>query len=157
MEHLLNIDDSQTSERFKHLRNEILNQLLEKLNLLDKLELEMHIKTSPNLTGVDIMDLWKDYDNRCQQIIESISLNHVKSNMRSYGEPPKYVYFNKQSTKVFFVMKSENKAIIETEYELGLGLKRKEQFTLKKDLNIWKIETKKCSFTKQNKWMVDEV
>lgn len=52
-------------------------------------------------------------------------------------------------------MKSDNRAVIETHFEVGV--QKKEQFVIKKIDEIWKIESKKYSFPDETTWYKDEL
>jgi hypothetical protein len=153
----LNIDMSQTSEKFQHINKEILIVLIEKMEKLDKLELEMFEKTSPSEIGFDLRELWKTYGQSCEEIIAPIRIKPNTNNLRSYGKPLKYEYLSNTSTKIEFIMKSAKLAVIEFHFEAIPGSYKYEQFTFKNIENEWKIDSKKCCFSKKSKWMIDEI
>ena len=159
----LNIDTSQTKNEFKNFANEIVEFLVSKLRMLDKIESEIHARyrvlvkkrNIPNQTHPEEKDLWKEYAQRCEEIISPFSVEKYNGSARTFGEPTKYKYFTDPKTKIFFIMKSENRAVVETEFEEGI--KKKEQFILKKDEKGWKIDTKKYSFPDEVTWWKDEI
>ena len=159
----LEIDKSQTPEKFQYLADEIIDFLRDKLQMLDKLENEVFKRqqileskrTSPNLTHPDERALWTEYKNRCEEIIRPISSEPYNGNSRTLSKPAKYEYLTYPNTKIFFIMKSANRAVVELHFEDGI--QKKEQFVLKKDGNEWKIETKKYGFPDENTWWKDEI
>lgn len=158
----LNIDLSLTSEKFQHLAHEILGFLIGKLLLMDALEQEIYDRyqvleekrASPNQAHPDEEDLWDEYAQRCKEIIAPISTKRYNDS-RSFGKPTAYEYLGYPSTKISLIMKSENRAVVETYFEHGIA--KKEQFVLKKDNTGWKIDTKKYGFPDEKKWWKDEI
>lgn len=158
----LNIDLSQTPEKFQDLGHEILDFLIGKLLLIDALEQEIYDRyqvleekrASPNQTHPDEEDLWDEYAQRCKEIIAPISIK-TYNDSRSFGKPTAYKYLSYPDTKISLIMKSENRAVVETYFEHGIA--KKEQFVLKKDNNSWKIDTKKYGFPDEGKWWKDEI
>ncbi len=158
----LNIDLSQTSEKFQHLAHEILEFLIGKLLLIDALEQEIYDhyqvleekRVSPNQTHPDEEDLWDEYAHRCKEIIAPISTKRYNDS-RSFGKPTAYEYLGYPTTKISLIMKSENRAVVETYFEYGIA--KKEQFIVKNDNNGWKIDSKKYGYPNENKWWKDEI
>lgn len=159
----LNIDISQTSEKFQYMATEIVDFLLSNLQKLDKIEDEIFKRyealkakrTSPNQVHSDEESLWAEYAQRCEKIIRSIGMENYDGSSRTFENPTKYHYFNDPQTKITFIMKSENRAVVETEFEAGI--RKKEKFTLKKEESSWKIDTKKYGFPDEDKWSIDEI
>jgi indole-3-glycerol phosphate synthase len=91
----LNIDLSQTPEKFEDLGHEILDFLIGKLLLIDALEQEIYDRyqvleekrASPNQTHPDEEDLWDEYAQRCKEIIAPISIK-TYNDSRSFGNQP---------------------------------------------------------------------
>lgn len=158
----LNIDVSQTPEKFQQLANELLDFLINKLLLIDALEQEMYERyevleakrTSPNQTHPNEEDLWDEYAQRCKEIIAPISTKPY-NNSRSFGKPTAYEYLSYPNTKISLIMKSENRAVVETFFEDAIA--KKEQFVLKKDSTGWKIDSKKYGYPDEDKWWKDEI
>jgi hypothetical protein len=158
----LNIDASQTPEKFRYLTNEVLEFLVGKLLIIDQLEQEIYeryeviqtLRTSPNQAHPGEKGLWEEYAQRCKAIIAPISIKPYNDS-RSLGKPTAYEYLNYPDTKIIFIMKSANRAVIETQYEYGIG--KKEKFVLKKDENGWKIDTKKYGFSGEDTWWKDNL
>lgn len=156
----LNIDTSQTPEKFLYLTDEILNFLTDKLQALNKLEEEIFKRSSllkdpknPNQLQPGEKDLWAEYSLRYKEIVEPISLKQTKEGRSSFGKPTKYEYLSYPNTKITFIMKSATRAVIEMLFENGVEMK--EQFVLKKVDDNWKIDTKKYSFPDENTWWKD--
>lgn len=158
----LNIDVSQTPEKFQQLANELLDFLIGKLLVIDALEQEIYERyqileakrISPNQTHPDEEDLWDEYAQRCKEIIAPISTKPYNDS-RSFGKPTAYEYLSYPNTKISLIMKSENRAVVETFFEDAIA--KKEQFVLKKDNNGWKIDTKKYGYPDEDKWWKDEI
>jgi hypothetical protein len=159
----LNIDLSQTPEKFQHLADEILAFLIDKLRELHALEQEIFERyevakgkrTESHQTQPEEEELWAEYARRSEEIIVPISLKPYKGNSRSFGKPSKYEYLNYADTKIIFSMKSANRVVVETEF--GYGIQKKEQFILKKGKEGWKIDAKKYSFADGDTWWKCEV
>ena len=157
-----NIDVSQTPEKFQQLANELLDFLIGKLLVIDALEQEIYDRyqileekrISPNQTHPDEEDLWDEYAQRCKEIIAPISTKPYNDS-RSFGKPTAYEYLSYPNTKISLIMKSENRAVVETFFEDAIA--KKEQFVLKKDNTGWKIDTKKYGYSDEDKWWKDEI
>lgn len=154
----LNIDTSQTSERFLYLTDEILSFLIDKLQALDKLEQEIFeryevLKTKrivPNEICSWEDELWIEYAWRSEEIISPISWKPHKVDFRPIGKPTMYEYLSYPDTKICFKMRSLHRAVIEIQFEYGI--REKHQFVLRKNENGWKIDTKKYSFPNEDIW-----
>ena len=156
----INIDTSQTSEKFLHLTDEILIFLTDKLQELHTLEQEIFERSAalknpeePNQVQPGEMELWAEYKLRRKQITDPISVKPSEEGSNSFGKPTKYEYLTYPDTKFIFIMKSDNRVVIETYYEYGM--ESKEQFVLKKDEEGWKVFTKKYGFPNNNTWYKD--
>lgn len=121
------------------------------LNSLNTLEQEIYERYKE---GFDEDSLWDEYAQACNDIIEPISVKPY-TDTRSFGEPTKYEYLNNPATEVTVIIKSENRAVIETCFEHGIM--KKNQFILKKVDNEWKIDSVKYGFPEESKWMKDEI
>ena len=158
----LTIDTSQTPEKFWHLKDEIVGFLLDKLQEINTLEQEIFKRSEklknpdePNQVQPGEDELWEEYASRCKEILVQICLNPSEDGSRSFGKPAKYDYLSYPDTKFTFIMKSANRAVIETLYVYGI--ERKEQFVLKKDKENWKIDTKKYGFPDEDTWYKDDL
>ena len=158
----LNIDTSQTSEKFLHLTDEILDFLINILLEINTLEQEIFERSSslknpkePNQLQPGEKELWAEYKKRRKEITNPISLNHSDEGSRSFGKPTKYEYLNYPDTQIYFIMKSANRAVVEIIYESGM--KKKDQFVLKRDAENWKLDTKKYGFPNDSTWYKDEL
>jgi hypothetical protein len=157
----MNIDVSQTPEKFQHLTSEILGFLIDKLEALNKLEQEIfeRSRTLKNPAALHQLqpgekELWTEYKFRYKEITNPITLKPAGGG-GSFGKPAKYDYLNYPDTKIIFIMKSTDRVVVETQFEYGI--KKKEQFVLRKKNDGWKIDTKKYGFLSENKWMTDEL
>ena len=155
----MNVDASQTLEKFLHLKDEILGFLIDKLEALNKLEQEIFERSlalknpeAPHQLQPGEKELWTEYKLRYKEITTPISLKPPEGD-GSFGKPTKYEYLSYPDTKILFIMRSPDRAVVETQYEYGL--KKKEQFVLKKKGDSWKIDTKKYGFQNEDKWMKD--
>lgn len=156
-----NIDTSQTSEKFLHLANEILEFLITKLQEINSLEQEIYERRESlkkqdesNQFQPEEEELWAEYKKRRSEITNPISLNQFDTSVSSIGKPTKYEYLEYPDTQIYFIMKSENRAVVEIFYEYGI--KQKDQFVLKKEGDNWKIDTKKYGFSGKT-WNKDEL
>ena len=159
---MINIDASETLEKFLHHAKEIIDLLIGKLLELHKLEQEIFDRSQalknpnePNQVQPGENELWEEYIYRRRLITGPICLNPHEGSSCSFGKPTKYVYLTYPGTKIKFVMKSANRAVVEAQYEYGI--KKKEQFVLKKDKDGWKIVTKKYGFQNDAGWFKDEL
>lgn len=158
----LNIDASQTPEKFLHLKDEVVEFLVDKLQEINMLEQEVFKRSEklknpnePNQVQSGEDELWTEYASRYREILVQICLNPSEGGSRSFGKPAKYDYLSYPDTKITFIMKSANRAVVETEYAYGIA--QKEQFVLKKDIDNWKIDTKKYGFLDEDTWYKDEL
>lgn len=157
------IDSSQTPEKFQNFQSEAFHFLLPNLQKLDELEREINERydalqakrSSSNQVHPGEDDLWDEYAKRCRDIIEPISAKPYEENSRNFGKPTAYEYVTHPNTKFFFIMKSANRAVIETHFEQGV--QKKEQFVLKLDENGWKFDAKKYGFIDEATWHKDEL
>lgn len=159
----MNIDTSQTPEKFQSQAGAVIDFLLEQLKALDQLEQEIHdryeLLTSQrevaNQTHPDEEGLWEEYAERSTAIISPISTKPYTDNSRSFGQPTKYAYLAYPDTRILFLMKSANRAVVEMQYEYGIT--RKEQFVLKLENNTWKIDAKKYGYPDEDSWYKDDL
>lgn len=158
----LNIDTSQTPEKFLYLKDEIIAFLIDSLQKINKLEQEVFRRSQklknpnePNQVQPGEDELWNEYASRYKEILDQIGLNVSLGGSRSFGKPANYDYLSDPDTKFFFIMKSANRSVIETTYENGIT--KKEQFVVKKEKEKWKIESKKYGFSGENTWYKDEL
>ena len=158
----LNIDTSQTPEKFRHMTDEILEFLISKLQEINSLEQEIFERSNslknpkePNQLQPGEKELWAEYAKRRKEITNPISLNQSEEGSRSFGKPTKYEYLKYPDTQISFIMKSANRAVVEIIYEYGI--KSKDQFVLKKEGENWKIDTKKYGFPDESTWHKDEL
>lgn len=157
----MNIDTSQTPEKFQDHAKGILDFLLNALRELNLLEQEICKRnealknpSAPNQVQTGQMELWEEYRLRYRELTSIFCLNPPKD-VGSFGEPASYDYLEYPDTKISFTMKSANRAVIETQYEYGI--EKKEQFVLKKQGDQWKIDTKKYGFPDENSWWQDDL
>ena len=158
----LNIDSVQTNEKFLHLKNVIVISLVENLEKLNVLEKEIFERSKllknpnePNQVQPGEKELWEEYKQRRIKITDFISTKNSETRTNSFGKPTKYEYINYPETKMIFLMKSKNRAVIEIYYEYGI--KGKEQFVMKKIEEEWKIDSNKYGFQSEEKWYKDEL
>lgn len=159
----LNISTTQTPEKFKHLAAEVTGFLIENLQLINELEQEIVardevLKTKrigPNQLHPGEEGLWKEYRLRRGQITTPISLKPTKYASHSFGTPSEYAYLSSPATTMEFIMKTTNRAVVETAFETGV--RKKHQFALKKVGDSWKIDTKKYCFEGEETWWRDQI
>lgn len=158
----LKIDRNQSSEKYQHKAEEILEfliRILQEINLLEQeiLERSKSLKNphEPHQLQPGEKELWVEYAKRRKEITSPISLKESMQGGRSFGKPTKYEYLSYPDTQIIFIMKSENRAVVEIIYKYGT--QAKDQFVLKKDGVCWKIDTKKYGFVGENTWYKDEL
>ncbi len=153
----LEIDTSKTSEKFVCNAEEIVSFLLEKLRLLHNLEQDFYEKhqNMPNANKASQFRLFfKKYNEQRKNIIDKFCTNPIAESS-SLAKPTSYEYVNDTNTQIVFIMKSAKKAIVEIYYESGIA--KKDQFTLKKVDNEWKIDGKKYGFQGESTWSKDDL
>ncbi|GAA4842986.1 hypothetical protein [Algivirga pacifica] len=162
MDRGLNIDSSQTTEKFLHLSKEVIEFLIENLIKLHELEQEIFERSQklqnpaePNQLQAGEKELWDEYKKRHGELISAFSMSSNMERGSSFGKPTKYEYLLNPDTKFLFIMKSALKAVVETQYEEGII--RKDQFILKKDKDGWKVNSKKYGFLNDSTWYKDEL
>lgn len=155
----MNIDASQTPEKFQHLKAEVLGFLIANLEALNKLEQEIFERNlalknpeARHQVQPGQMELWAEYKRRYLEMATPISVKQPEGG-GSFGKPAKYDYLSYPDTKIVFTMKSADRAVVETQYEYGI--KKKEQFVLRKTADGWKIDTKKYGFPDEDTWWKD--
>lgn len=158
----LTIDDSLTSEKFLPMKNELVEFLITILQEINRLEQEIFNRSEklknpkePNQVQPGEDELWEEYTSRYRKIVSPIFLDTTQGNPDSFGNPAKYDYLLYPDTKLIFIMKSENRAVVEIEFYQSIG--KKEQFVLKKEIENWKIATKKYGFIGENTWHKDSL
>lgn len=155
----LEVDMSQTPDKFRHLAKEVVSFLIECLQMLNELEREIFERNEVLVASriVDRIspeeeDLWKEYRQRSREIFSQISLD-TQQERTSCGIPIKYEYLNYSDTKITFIMKSASRAIVETNFLCMETYRVGHQFLLKKDGDKWKIDVKKQRFPSDKTWM----
>ena len=146
MTHSLNIDKTPTPAKFQQFADEIIPFLIDKMRKLDALESEMlanQALVKASATEHDLKFFWKEYDQGCEAVIAPVWIGKKRGNMRSFGKPLAYEYLDNPSTKIIFTMKSADVALVETQSEFGMGLRRDERFSLRSEADGWKISSKK--------------
>jgi len=153
----LEIDTSQTPEKFKHFAKEVVAFLTDGLQMLNELERDIFERAEilvkkrvDDRVSAEEMDLYQENGRRSREIFNQISLD-TKGERTSFGMPLKYDYINYSDTKITFIMKSANRATVETDF-LFVSFRKQEQFLLKRENNQWKIEMKKNRYSPEDKW-----
>ncbi|WP_298508385.1 hypothetical protein [uncultured Kordia sp.] len=157
----LNIDISQTPEKFQHVADELvpfLTTILHELHILEKeiFERSQALKNpnEPNQVQPGEMELWTEFAERRKAITDPVSLKPSDNGSRSFGKPTKYEYIHNPDTTIVFIMKSAKRAVIEAYYERGVSSKN--QFVLRKEEDTWKVDSKKYGFQGETTWYKDE-
>ena len=160
----LNITTSETPEKFMHLKDEIVAFLIDKLQDINFLEREIFARSQklknpkePNQVQPGETELWDEYAARYKELLTPIAFNPLVGGSNSFGNPAKYDYLSNPDTEIFFIMKSSNRAVVETRYKYGIGVVQKHQFVLKKEAENWKIESKKYGFENETTWYKDAI
>ena len=158
----LEINTSQTPKNLCHLANEIITFLVESLQKIDLLDKEVFERNEvllnpdkPNLIQPGEMELASEYIERRKTITDSISSKSQEDFGYLPGNPSRYDYLNDSVIKIDFIMKSNNRAVIEIEYEYFT--KRKDQFVIKKVGNNWKIDSRNLLLSREDGWKKTKV
>lgn len=148
----MNIDLSQTPEKFHHMKDEILPILVELLKKLTELEEKYAITMNKNSSNSE--RLWAEYQEKYKEIILPICTEKLISRgyARSLSEPATYAYINAASSKIDFIMKSAKKITIETHFAHGVD--KKHQFSIIQTLDGWKIDSLKYGFEGETNWYI---
>ncbi|MEM0575561.1 hypothetical protein [Flavobacterium polysaccharolyticum] len=160
----LNISISETHEKFIPLKDEIVAFLVDKLQDINFLEREIFERSQklknpkdPNQVQPGETELWDEYAARYKELLTPIALNPSAGGSYSFGNPAKYDYLSNPDTEIFFIMKSSNRAVVETRYKYGIGVVQKHQFVLKKETENWKIASKKYGFSDETTWYKGDI
>lgn len=157
-----------TPEKFRFMAEEIVPPLLDllgKLNsleaeiqqrseILDKKKLEMGIASSQIAPGWK--ELMKEYGERYLELVEPrVVPGFLKYGAASsYGKPTKYEYLDTDpNCKVVFIMKTAQKAVVETHYTSSLEMMHR--FALKPVDGKWLIHAFAYGFASDGKWHTD--
>lgn len=158
----LKIDSTQTSEKFGHLAEEIVAFLVESLLKIDLLDKEVFERNQvllnskePNRIQPGEMELDAEYLERRKIITDVICSKAKKDFLLLPGNPSRYDYLNGSETAFVFIMKSNNRAVVEIDYEYFT--KRKDQFIIKKIEDNWKIDSRNIILEGKEKLYKDEV
>lgn len=158
----LKIDTAQSSEKFSHLADEIVAFLVESLLKIDLLDKEVFERNQallnpkePNKIQPGELELDAEYLERRKIITDLICSKQKKDFLRLPGNPSRYDYLNDSDITFVFIMKSNNRAVVEIDYEYFT--KWKDQFCIKKIENIWKIDSRNIILEGNEKLYKEEV
>ncbi|GMK39583.1 hypothetical protein PCCS19_26370 [Paenibacillus sp. CCS19] len=169
-ESLSDVDMSATAEKYKYMKDELLHFLFENLYNLCQLEKEIYIRSVQlNNEKLDLgipshqthphdKGLWAEYKDRYREMIMPICTETLiaRGFAGSFGEPAEYDYLNTGCEKIFFIMKSRSRAVVEIHYEYGIG--KMHQFVLQLKDGEWKINEKNYGFTSEiDRWHKDHI
>lgn len=165
----IEINMGETPEKFQHMKDELLDFLLSNLRSLCQLEEEFYVRNEQldkdkvtrlglprHHTHPESGDMWNEYSRRFLEIVTPICTQSLlkRGFARSIGNPAEYAYLN-TGCKISFIMKSANRAAIETSFKKGTVMKH--QFILKKTEDGWKIDSKKYGFADEDTWYIDGI
>jgi len=77
----------------------------------------------PNQVQPGENELWEEYRYHRKLITVPICLNPHDGGSCMFGKPTKYEYLTYPNTKISFIMKSANRAVVEAQYEYGIKKK----------------------------------
>jgi hypothetical protein len=137
----LKIDVSNTPGKFQHMADEIVLPLLKVLGALNALEAKF-----------SDTDKWDEFNALCKRIIDPISAKPFNRRL-SMENPPRYMYLNEPETRVFFIMKSANRASVEFYFD---GAHQKERFVFKNTENGWLVDEHKYGFSGSESWYLTD-
>lgn len=150
----IEVDISQTPEKFQGMFDEIVNPLLKLLDELCTLEMETYAKSEA--ANDDSIDFFSEYRKRYGELIKPMCTEKLMecNYAVSYGSPAEYEFL-RTGCKLFFIMKSCKRAAVEFQYDIGI-LKKK-QFILMNIDGEWKISSVKYSFSDEKSWHKDSI
>lgn len=148
------IDVSQTPEKYQVYKDEIVLPLIEALrkicvleeNCIKQNEILEDNKIKQGIPKWQVADGWQEMTDQYAvdygSVVEPICTDKLleRGYARSYGKPAQYAYVN-TGCKIFFIMKSNKKAIVETHFHHGIETKH--QFVFKNVDGRWLIDEKK--------------
>ena len=153
MEHfakLLNIvDTNESSQKFRHMKDDIVGFLLQNLEKLCLLEKEYHsniLRPIPN-------SYFAEYKQRYKEILEPVCVKHFlkkRCYAGSVSSMARYDYLSRNCYKIKFIMKSAKKSTVEI--YCNNSLNEKDQFTLNEIDGCWKISGIKHGYGDEDKW-----
>ena len=148
----MNIDISQTPEKFQYMKDEIIPILVEFLKKLTNLEDEYQVLINKKSSKSALF--WEEYKEKYKEIISPICTQKLmdRGYARSLSEPATYAYINAASSKIDFIMKSAKKITIETHFAHGVD--KKHQFSIIQTLDGWKIDSLKYGFEGETNWYI---
>jgi hypothetical protein len=163
------IDMSQTPEKFRHMKEELVPPLLEILRKLDEIEKKHyaisrelnkereHVKAEGGSTDEVSRRHSKNWDDfaaaRKEVVAEFVTEKCVVSS-NSMSNPSEYFYISGESNpRVYFVMKTAKRAVVEFHYKRGLD--KSHQFVWRNIDDVWKIDEKKYGYG-GDKWSKGE-
>lgn len=168
MDNQVEIEISNTSDKFYSTVDTVLAQVLELLKALSTLEREVYERTEKlnkkkfeagipfNQMAPGAKELWTEYIERYKRLVTPVCTERLlkRGYARSFGKPGKYDYINTKC-KIVCTMKSTQKATIETFFHNGVDMRQ--EFIIKNIDNEWKIDEVKYSFSNETTWHTDGI
>lgn len=155
----------EANEKFKSFQEEVcdfLFEMLQECNILEKeiYERDRELKAKSIEAGNpewlvpegwhELMDEFKErffkiIDGKCTEKLMK------RGYARSFGDPQEFGYLNEECRAVF-IMKSAQKAVVETHYSQGVECKHK--FVLKKMEDKWLLDEFYYGFEDEDHWYI---
>jgi len=167
-----NADITGTAEKFLHMKDELLPFLFENLHKICLLEDEIYLLSEKYVAEKPTLgiprhivhpkdkEMWADYRKRYREIVEPICTETLlkRGVAQSFAEPAEYDYIHTGCKKIFFIMKSKSRAVVEIHYKHGV--KKMHQFVLQLKEDGWKISSKNYGYPRPgeiDKWHVSTI
>ncbi len=152
---------NQASEKFKDLQDEICGTLFDLLRQINALEKEISARDEeleakspdPHQFTPEMKQLWSEYRKRLGDILKPACSEKLlnRGYGQSFSDPAKYAYID-GDCKVYFIMKTAKKAVVEISVQ-GAG-KLNHKFVLRNIDGKWLVDEVYYGFeTKPDKWL----
>lgn len=160
---------NEASEKFKDKQNEICDFLFDFLRKLNALEKEIYdrgkeLERKKEELGIPKSqiapgkrELYDEFEERLDELTEDYVTDKLfeRGYSNSFGNPQKYGYIDGEC-RVKFIMKTANKAVVETHYSQGIDEKHK--FVIKNVDGEWLIDEVYYGFEDEpGEWSISEI
>ncbi len=164
----IEINSDNTKEKYKSMKDELVYLLINLLCNLCLLEEEIFVRNQKmeddklkagiptNQTAPGFKELWLEYQERYKKFIIPVCTSDLikRGYAKSIGNPAKYAYLNNEC-KIYFIMKSKSRAVIEIYFFYGIN--QKNQFVIKKIDDSWKLSEVRYGFANKTNWYIDHI
>lgn len=157
-----------TDEKYQSMQAVIVPILLKLLSDLNYLEDEIFVKDkqltedklklgiSKNQVAPGSKELWVEYKERYGDIVTPVCTSNLlkRGYAGSISFPLRYGYIN-TGCKLYFIMKSQNRAVVEIHFSHGIDMK--DQFIFNKINDNWKLNQVKYGYQGEDRWYIDSI